>query len=115
MLETPRFLQGLYDFEGSGLQKPAPLVPSVEYSVPFDKRAQLIYFRAGNSTGELIYFVLTRQGKPMRFFPVGAKAAIHVPLALVEDLNPEEHVVLLIAAPVGIKGSVLVDVGLIEI
>jgi hypothetical protein len=115
MLETPKFLQGLYEFEGSGLRNPASLVPGVEYSVPFDKRAQLIYFRAGNSTGELIYFVLTREGKPMRFFPVGAKAAIHVPLAVVEDLPPEEQIALLIAAPAGLKGSVLIDIGFIEI
>jgi hypothetical protein len=114
-MATPKFLQGLYDFEGSGLSKPAPLVPGVEYSVPFDKRAQVIYFRAGNSAGELIYFVLMRQGKPVRFFPVGAKAAIHVPLAIVEDLNPEDQIALLIAAPAGVKGSVLVDIGFIEI
>jgi hypothetical protein len=115
MLETPRFLQGLYHFDGSGLNRPVPLAPAAEYSVPFDKRAQLIYFRAGNPAPELIYFVLTRQGKPTRYFPIGAKAAIHIPLAVVEDLDPDDKVALLIAAPAGLKSSVLVDIGFIEI
>jgi hypothetical protein len=115
MLETPRFLQGLYDFEGSGLDRPLPLAVEAEYIVPFDKRAQLIYFRAGNSIGELIYLVLTRNGKPMRFFPVGAKGAIHVPLAVVEDLDPRDRIGLLVAAPAALKGAVLVDIGFIEI
>ena len=34
---------------------------------------------------EMIYLVLTRGGKAMRYFPVGAKSAIHVPLAVLED------------------------------
>ena len=34
----------------------------------------------------MIYLVLTRGGRPMRYFPVGAKGAIHVPLAVVEDI-----------------------------
>jgi hypothetical protein len=105
----------VYHFEGSGLDKPMPLAPSAGYSVPFDKRAQLIYFRAGNPAEDLIYLVLTRNGKPMRYFPVGAKAAIHVPLAVVEDLNPEDSIGMLLAAPAGIKGLVLIDVGFIEI
>ncbi|HTT74798.1 MAG TPA: hypothetical protein VMF50_02335 [Candidatus Binataceae bacterium] len=115
MMETPRFLQGLYYFEGRGLDKPLPLAPAAGYSVPFDKRAQLIYFRAGNPAEDLIYLVLTRNGKAMRYFPIGAKAAIHVPLAVVEDLNPEDKMEMLIAAPAGLKSPVVVDVGFVEI
>jgi hypothetical protein len=48
MEAVPRFLQGLFPF----------------------KRAQLIYLRAGNSSGELVYLLLTRDGKPMRSVPV---------------------------------------------
>ncbi len=35
-----------------------PLSPDVSYTVPFDKRTQLIYLRAGSSLDELIYLVL---------------------------------------------------------
>jgi hypothetical protein len=85
------------------------------YIVPNDKRAQTIYFRAGNPTAEMIYLVLTRRGIAMRYFPVGAKSAIHVPLAVVEDLPPGSAIELLVAAPQGIESSVLLDVGFMEI
>jgi len=115
MLETPKFLQGLYSFEGAGLDKPVPLTPGVTYRVPFDKRSQLIYFRAGNPLSELIYILFKRDGKPMRYFPVGAKAASHVELAVVEDLEPETVLEVLIGAPESVSGSVLLDIGLMEI
>ncbi len=88
MLEKPVFIQGLFPFEGKGLECLSSFDPPVVYEVPADKRAQTIYFRAGNAAPEMIYLVLTVEGKPMRYFPVGAKGAIHVPLAVVEDLLP---------------------------
>ena len=115
MLEKPAFIQGLFSFEGSGLENPIPFQPPVTYSVPADKRSQTIYFRAGNAAAEMIYLVLTRRGKPMRYFPVGAKGAVHVPLAVVEDIPPGSLVEVLIAAPQGLKSSVLLDVGFLEI
>ena len=33
------------------------------YEVPADKRAQTIYFRAGNAAAEMIYLVLTRKAR----------------------------------------------------
>ena len=72
---TPRFLNGVFDFEGRGLGRPAELDPALSYTVPSDKRTQLIYLRAGNSLDELVYLVLTKNGAPMRYFPIGAKAA----------------------------------------
>lgn len=115
MLEKPKFLQGLYPFIGVGLEKPIRLQPEIRYKVPSDKRSQLIYFRAGNSTGEMIYILFVRDGKPMRYFPVGAKDAVHVSLAVIEDLQPETWLELMIAAPDGVSGSVLLDIGLVEI
>jgi hypothetical protein len=115
MLETPVFLQGLYSFEGAGLDQPVALMPAIKYKVPFDKRSQLIYFRAGNPSSELIYVLFKRDGKPMRYFPIGAKAASHIELAVVEDLEPETVLDVFIAAPVGAAGSVLLDIGLMEI
>jgi hypothetical protein len=51
----------------------------------------------------------------MRVFPVGAKAAEHVPLAVVEDLMPETRLDVLLAAPEGASGTVVLDMGLVEI
>lgn len=115
MLEKPTFIQGLFNFDGKGLAYPNPFDPPATYEVPADKRAQTIYFRAGNASPEMIYLVLTAGGRPMRYFPVGAKGAIHVPLAVVEDLTPGTRVEILLAAPLGVKSAVLVDIGFMEI
>jgi hypothetical protein len=115
MSETPRFIQGVFAFRGRGLAEPVPLEPGVTYKVPFDKRAQPIYLRAGNSTPEMVYLALLKGKKPFRFFPIGAKDAIHVQLAIVEDLDPESELELRVGAPQGLEGSVLVDLGLLEI
>jgi hypothetical protein len=115
MLEKPAFIQGLFTWEGHGLGSPAAFDPPVTYNVPADKRAQTIYFRAGNASSEMIYLVLTAGGGPMRYFPVGAKGAIHVPLAVVEDISPGTKVEILVAAPERLKSSVLLDIGFMEI
>lgn len=115
MLEKPAFIQGVFEFLGRGLGSPSPFQPPVTYVVPSDKRAQTIYFRAGNPAPEMIYLVLTRNGAPMRYFPVGAMGAIHVPLAVVEDLAPESRIEVLVGAPRGLQSSVLVDAGFVEI
>jgi hypothetical protein len=115
VLEKPIFLQGLYPFEGAGLETPAALKPEITYKVPTDKRSQLIYFRAGNSSAEMTYVLFRRDGKPMRYFPIGAKDATHVSLAVVEDLQPDTVLEVLVAAPKGVAGSVLLDIGLMEI
>jgi len=52
---------------------------------------------------------------PMRYFPIGAHAGVHVPLAVVEDLEPDQKITLVVAAPEGVAGTLVVDVGLIEI
>ncbi|HKQ68316.1 MAG TPA: molybdopterin oxidoreductase [Polyangiaceae bacterium] len=115
MLETPRFLQGVHSFTGAGLRDPVALDPQILYTVPFDKRAQLVYLRAGNSSDELIYLVLSKNQRPMRYFPVGARSSVHVELAITEDIDPESRLDLGVAAPEGVSGMVVVDVGLVEI
>jgi hypothetical protein len=84
------------------------------YKVPADKRCQLTYFRAGNASNELIYFLVQRDGAPMRYFPVGANSAIHIALAVTEDLHPDTTLEVQIAAPAGVAGEAVVDIGLVE-
>lgn len=115
VIDSPKFLQGLFSFEGKSLDHPQAMVPPVTYKVPYDKRAQLLYCRSGNSCEELIYLLITRDGKPMRYFPIGAKSDTHVSLAVVEDLRPDTQLEVLVAAPVGVKGTVVLDLGLVEI
>ncbi len=63
----------------------------------------------------MIYLVLTRRAEAMRYFPVGAKGAVHVPLAVLEDIPPGSLIEVLVAAPLGVKSSVLLDIGFMEI
>jgi hypothetical protein len=112
---TPRFLQGIHAFEGKGLDQPFLLDASLAYQVPDGTTSQLVYFRGGNSTAELICVVLMRDGRPMRIFPVGARSEVHVPLRVVEDLDAGTGIEVHLAAPVGVSGALVVDLGLVEI
>jgi hypothetical protein len=111
----PQFLNGIFAFAGTGYDRPARLSDKLIYTVPADKRTQLIYLRAGNSCGEMVYLTLMRDGKPMRYFPIGAKATQHIQLAVVEDIFPETKLELFFAAPEGAQGTLVIDVGLLEI
>ena len=114
MLEKPQFLQGAYAFHGAGLTAPIAMQPAMTYTVPTDKRSTLTYFRAGNSSNELIYFLVKRDGKPMRYFPVGAKNSVHIALAVTEDLHPDTALEVFIAAPEGVAGMAVIDLGIVE-
>ena len=110
----PRFLQAVAAFEGAGFDQIVPLADGLCYTVPAGQRAQLIYFRAGNSADELICLVLLRDDSPLRYFPVGARASVHISLAVVEDLLPGTTLEVHVAAPEGTSGTAIVDVGLLE-
>ncbi len=112
---TPRFLNGAYAFAGAGYDKPALLDASLAYVVPADRRAQMIYLRAGNSSGELAAVSLVQDGKTARIFPIGAKSSVHVPLAVVEDLQPDTRIEVFCAAAAGTNGTIVLDIGIIEI
>jgi hypothetical protein len=112
---TPRFLQGLFGFEGKGLGSPFLLDSALIYVVPPGSTTQPVYFRGGNSTDEMVSVILVRDGNPMRYFPIAAKGATHVALRVVEDLLADTVLEVFIAAPEGVSGTVIVDLGLVEI
>jgi hypothetical protein len=115
MHSTPRFLQGVFAFEGRGIDQPFPIGGALSYTVPDGVTAQAVYFRGGNTTAELVYLVLMRGGQPMRYFPIGAKAGVFVPLRIVEDLDSGTVLELHLAAPAGVAGAVVVDLGFVEV
>jgi hypothetical protein len=112
---TPRFLQGAFTFDGKGYDAPLPLDSSLRYVVPAGVTSQPVYFRGGNSSDELITVIVMRDGAPMRYFPIGAKSAVHVALRVVEDLIADTVLEVFIAAPDGLSGTVIVDIGLVEV
>jgi assimilatory nitrate reductase catalytic subunit len=109
------FRQGIFAFEGQGLEKPVPIDDSLQYIVPFGTTTQAVYFRGGNSSDALVVVVLFRDGVPMRYFPIGARSGIHVTLRVVEDLDGGTELDLRLAAPESVNGSVVVDFGLVEV
>ena len=111
----PRFLQGVFAFEGRGLDAPSLLDASLTYRVPPGTTTQPVYFRGGNSTKQMVSVVLVRDGVPMRYFPIAARGATHVALRVVEDLLADTVLELHIAAPEGCSGTVILDLGLVEV
>jgi assimilatory nitrate reductase catalytic subunit len=114
-VSSPRLLQGIFEFEGQGLDQPSALNPVLSYTVPAGNEAQFVYFRGGNSSPELVCAIVMRDGEAMRYFPIGAQAATHVALRVVEDLLAETRIELHLAAPSGAVGQVVIDLGLMEI
>ena len=114
MSSTPRILQGVFPFEGRGLANPTPVGEPLRYHVPADRRAQLVYFRGGNSATQIACALLARNGVPMRRFPIGAQNGCHVSLAVIEDLLPDTELELLVSAPEGVVGELIVDIGIVE-
>ncbi len=112
---TPRFLQGAFEFDGHGYDKPTLIDESLRYTVPAGASTQPVYFRGGNSTDEMITVILYRDGIAMRYFPIGAKASTHVALRVVEDLLADTVLELYVGAPPNTAGSVVVDLGLVEV
>ena len=55
---TPVFLQGRFAFEGKGLDGRLLVDESLRYVVPAGTTTQPVYFRGGNSTGDMISVVL---------------------------------------------------------
>ena len=111
---TPRFLQGVFPFMGRGFFDLGPLNDALSYQVPRGSKAEVIYFRAGNLSDDLVYFALSVNGKPIRYFPVGPKADFHVPLCIIESHLADSRIEVGLAAPRGLTGTVVVDVGILE-
>ena len=112
---TPRFLQGIYPFAGRGVFDLGPLHDDLCYTVPPGATAEVIYFRAGNLSDDLLYLALTINGRAVRYFPVGPKADFHVPLALIESHPAGARIEVALAAPRGLTGTVVLDVGIVEV
>ena len=114
MITRNVFLQGIYQFQGLGMEKPVPIHSELSHYVPDGVVNQTLYFRGGNSSSELVVVVLMRNGVPMRYLPIGARSDVHVPLRVVEDIDGGSAVELYLAAPEGVNGTVVIDLGMVE-
>ena len=67
----------------------------------------MFYFRAGSTVGGMVNVSVLRNGKVMRYFPVASNSAIHVPLAIVEELPAGTQIEIVAAG----EGSGTLDPG----
>ena len=107
----PVLLQTVTIFEGMGLDRPQPL--GLRYRVPAGRTAGMFYFRAGSTVSGMVNISVTRNGKLMRYFPIAANSAMHVPLAIIEEL-PEGTLIEVLAAGEG-SGTLILDIGYLEV
>ncbi|PTT66929.1 molybdopterin oxidoreductase [Arthrobacter sp. HMWF013] len=114
MITKNLFLQGIYPFQGVGMEKPVPIHSELSHYVPDGVINQTLYFRGGNSGSELVTVVLMRNGVPMRYFPIGAKGDVHVPLRVVEDIEGGTVIELYLVAPEAASGHLVIDLGMVE-
>jgi hypothetical protein len=112
---VPRFIQGLFPFVGTGLTEALDLGPEASYEVPSDCSAEVIYLRAGNPTDELIYLILCKDQRPIRYFPLSKNEAIHISLAIQETHSARTLLSIKLGATRGLKGNLVLDLGLIEV
>ena len=111
-----RFLQGIFEFQGLGIDKPAPLDDSLVYVVPDGSIAQALYFRGGNTSDELVAVVLMKDGVADALLPdrcQGRRARTTAGGARTSKAAPRSSC----TSPLrqGLTGSVVVDVGLVEV
>jgi assimilatory nitrate reductase catalytic subunit len=108
---TTVLLQTINALEGEGLDFPQNL--GLSYTVSQGCTAEVQYVRAGNTAEGMANIMLLKDGKVMRYFPISAGGSIHVPLAIVDELQPGTEVSVT-AACEG-SGTLILDIGILEV
>jgi assimilatory nitrate reductase catalytic subunit len=108
---TTVLLQTITDIEGEGIDSPQDL--NLTYSVPQGCTAGVQYVRAGNTTEGMVNITVLKDGKAMRYVPVAAGGAMHVPLSIVDELQPGTEISISAAAEG--SGKLILDVGILEV
>ena len=117
MHSTPRFLQGIFPFEGQGVDKPAPLHDGADlHRADGRHHPGAVLPRRQHARTSWSPSSCVRDGAPMRYFPIGARERrARRRCAVVEDLDGGTVLELHLAAPEGLTGTVVVDLGLVEV
>ena len=111
MAYTTVLLQTIIEIEGEGLNSPTPL--NLDYTVPQGCTAGVQYVRAGSTVPGMLNITLLQNGKVMRYIPVAAGGAVHVPLSIVDELQPDTEISVSVAAEG--SGTLILDIGVLEV
>jgi RNA polymerase sigma factor (sigma-70 family) len=108
----PVLLQGVFDFEATGLKTPQLLSPKLSYTVPPGHVLGVRYLRVGVSCESMVCVSTVVNGMPHRLIPIAANSSMHVPLAIVEPITAGSQIEIHIAADA--PGTAIVDVGCLQ-
>jgi hypothetical protein len=109
----PVLLQGVFEFESTGLKTPQLLSPKLRYTVPDGYILGIRYVRVGVSCDQMVCVSTVLNGDPHRLIPVAANGAQHVALAIVEPICAGSQIEIHIASEG--SGTAIIDVGCLQI
>jgi RNA polymerase sigma factor (sigma-70 family) len=109
----PILLQGVFEFEATGLKTPQLLSPKLRYTVPAGYIVGIRYVRVGVSCDKMVCISTVLNGDPHRLIPVAANGAQHVALAIVEPICAGSQIEIHVASEG--SGTAIVDVGCLQI
>ncbi|HEX8237251.1 MAG TPA: sigma-70 family RNA polymerase sigma factor [Abditibacteriaceae bacterium] len=108
----PILLQGVFDFEATGLKSPQLLSAKLSYTVPPGHVLGIRYFRIGVSCERMVCLSTVVNGAPHRLVPVAANSSMHVPFAIVEPIIAGSQIEIHVAAEA--PGTAIIDVGCLQ-
>lgn len=108
----PILMQGVFEFEATGLKHPKLLSPKLSFTVPAGAVLGLRYFRAGVSCPKMTCFSTVVNGMPHRLIPVAADSTTHINLAIVEPIIAGSQIEIHVASEA--PGTAIIDVGCLQ-
>lgn len=109
----PILLQGVFEFEATGLKTPQLLSPKLRYTVPNGYIVGIRYVRVGVSCDKMVCVSTVLNGDPHRLIPVAANGTQHVALAIVEPICAGSQIEIHVASEG--SGTAIIDVGCLQI
>jgi len=108
----PVLLQGVFDFEATGLKSPELLSPELTYTVPIGSVAGIRYLRVGSVCDQMVVVSTVVNGMTHRLVPCAAHSTAYVPFAIVDPIvaGSQIEIHLASAAP----GTAIIDVGCLQ-
>jgi len=108
----PVLLQGVFDFDATGLKTPQLLSPRLRYVVPPGHVAGIRFLRVGVSCEGMVCISTVVNGMPHRLVPVAANSATHIPFAIVEPILGGSEIEIHVASDK--PGVAIIDLGCLE-
>ena len=108
----PILLQGIFQFEATGLELPALISPKLRYVVPAGHIAGIRFVRIGVVCEQMVCLSTVVNGLTHRLIPIAANSSAHIPFAIVEPITAGSEIEIHIAS--NAPGTAIIDVGCLQ-